>query len=63
MSIMTYILKIIYEFENIRKMCFKIYHLDPTKFLLASVLTWEAALKKTKVQLKLLTHIDMLLMN
>ena len=43
-------------------MCLKIYHLDPTKFVLASVLTWEIALKKTKVQSELLTHIDMLLM-
>ena len=32
------------------------------KLLLAPVLAWEAALKKTKVKLDLLTNIDMLLM-
>ena len=32
------------------------------KLLLAPVLAWEAALKKTKVKLDLLTNIDVLLM-
>ena len=27
-------------FENFRKMCLKIYHLDPLKFLSAPGLTW-----------------------
>ena len=36
--------------------------LDPALFLTAPVLAWQAALKKTKVQLDLLTDIDMLLM-
>ena len=49
-------------FENFRKMCLKIYHLDPVKFLYGSRLAWQAALKKTKVKLELLTDIDMLLM-
>ena len=49
-------------FENFRKMCLKIYHLDPVKFLSAPGLAWQAALKKTKVKLDLLTDIDMLLM-
>ena len=35
-------------FENVRKMCLKIYHLDPVKFLSAPGLAWQAALKKTK---------------
>ena len=40
----------------------KIYHLDPVKFLSALGLAWQAALKKTKLKLELLTDIDMLLM-
>ena len=43
-------------------MCFEIYELDPAKFLSAPGLAWQAALKKTKVKLDLLTDIDMLLM-
>ena len=48
-------------FENSRNMCLKIYKLYPGKFLLAPV-AWQAALKKTKVKLDLLTDINMLLM-
>ena len=44
------------------EICFKIYELDPAKFLSAPGLAWQAALKKTKVKLDLLTDIDMLLM-
>ena len=43
-------------------MCLKIYHLDPAEFLSAPGLAWQAALKKTAVNLELLTDIDMLLM-
>ena len=43
-------------------MCLKIYELDPARFLSAPGLAWQAALKKTKVKLDLLTDIDMLLM-
>ena len=43
-------------------MCLKIYELDPAKFLSAPGLPRQAALKKTKVKLDLLTDIDMLLM-
>ena len=43
-------------------MCVKSYHLDPVKFFLAPGLAWQAALKKTKVKIDLLTDIDMLLM-
>ena len=49
-------------FENFREMCFKIYHLDPAKFLSAPGIAWQADLKKTKAKLELLTDIDMLLM-
>ena len=41
---------------------FKIYHLDPLKFISAHELTWQAALKTTEVKLELLTDIDILLM-
>ena len=37
------------------------YELDPTKFLSAPGLPWQAALKNTKVKSYLLTDIDMLL--
>ena len=49
-------------FENFRNRCFEIYELDPEKFLSAPGLVWQAALKKTKVKLDLLTDIDMVLM-
>ena len=48
--------------EKFRNMCINIYKIDPSKFLSASGLAWNAALKKTKVKLDLLTDIDMLLM-
>ena len=48
--------------ENFKKMCVKIYHLDPVKCLSAPGLVWQAASKKTEVKLKLLTDIDMILM-
>ena len=48
--------------ENFRNMCLKIYEFDPAKVLSASGLSWQAALKNTKVKLDLLTDIDMLIM-
>ena len=49
-------------FENFRSKCIEIYELDPAHFLSAPGLAWQACLKKTKVELELLTNIDMLLM-
>ena len=49
-------------FENFSKMCFKIYHLDPAKFLSAPGSARQEALQKNEVKLQLLTDIDMLLM-
>ena len=49
-------------FENVRKMCLKIYQLDSAKFLSSPGLAWQAALKKTKVKLDLSTDIDLSLM-
>ena len=43
-------------------MCLEIYELDPAHFLAAPGLAWQAAFKKTKVKLDLLTDIDTLLM-
>ena len=41
-------------------MCLQIYQLDPAKFLSAPGLVWQAALKKSKVKLGLLTDINIL---
>ena len=43
-------------------MCLKICKLDPAESLSAPYLTWQAALKKTKVKLDFWTDIHMLLM-
>ena len=49
-------------FENFRDMCIKEYELDPAHFLSLPGLAWQAYLKKTGVELELLTDYDMLLM-
>ena len=49
-------------FENCRNKCIEIYELDPAHFLSPPGLVWQACLKKTEVELELLTDIDMLLM-
>ena len=49
-------------FENFRNKCIKIYELDPTHFLSASGLVWQACLKKAEAKLEFLTNVDMLLM-
>ena len=43
-------------------MCLEIYELDPTYFVSAPGLEWQACLKKTGVKLELLTDYYMLLM-
>ena len=48
-------------FEAFRKTCIKEYELDPTYFVSAPGLSWEACLKLTKVKLELSTDLDMLL--
>ena len=47
---------------NFQNRCLKIYELDAAKYLPAPGLTWQAALKKTKLKWDLLVDIDMLLM-
>ena len=49
-------------FENFRDMCLKEYELDPAHFLSLPGLAWQACLKKTNIELELLTDYDMLLM-
>ena len=49
-------------FNNFRDMYIKEYELDPAHFLSLPGLTWQACLKKTNIELELLTDYDMLLM-
>ena len=49
-------------FENFRKACIKTYELDPAHFISLPGLTWQACLKRTRVELELLTDYDMFLM-
>ena len=49
-------------FGNFRDMCIKVYELDPSHFLSLPGLAWQARLKKTNIELELLTDYDMLLM-
>ena len=48
--------------ENFRQLCLKNYELDPAHFVSLPALAWQVCLKKTNVQLELLTDYDMLLM-
>ena len=49
-------------FENFRDICLENYKLDPAHYFTAPGLSWDAALKMTKVELELLKDINMLLM-
>ena len=49
-------------FETFRQSCLKNYELDPAHFISLPGLAWQACLKKTNVELELLTDYDMLLM-
>ena len=49
-------------FENFRNACMKNYELDPAHFVSLPGLAWQACLKKTNVELELITDYDMLLM-
>ena len=48
-------------FEKFRQVCLGVYQLDPVHFFSAPYLSWEAMLITTRVDLGLLTNIDMLL--
>ena len=45
-------------FKNFRDMCLKAYELDPAQFVLLPRLAWQACLKKTNIELELLTDYD-----
>ncbi len=45
-------------FENFRKTCMKQYGLDPAQYYTSPGLSWDALLKKTGVELELLTDYD-----
>ena len=49
-------------FENFRDKCIEVYKLDPAHFLSAPGQAWKAFLKRTEVELELLTDNDMLMM-
>ena len=49
-------------FNNFRDLCIKEYELDPAHFLSLPGLAWQASLKKTNIELELLTDYDMPLM-
>ena len=49
-------------FENFWKISLEIYQLDPARFLSAPELVRQTAFKKTKVELEVLTDINILLM-
>ena len=55
------VLVLVDVFENFRNICIKNYKLDPARYYTAPSLAWDAALKITKVELELLSDIDMLL--
>ena len=48
--------------ENFRQSCLENYELDPAHFVSLPGFAWQACLKKTNVELELLTDYDMLLM-
>ena len=66
MIIITYVqndaLLLADAFENFRNKCIEMYEIDSAHFFSAPGLAWQACLKMTRVQLHLLSDIDMLLM-
>ena len=62
MYLKNYVLHLDDIFGNFRKMCLKIFELDPVRFISAPGLAWQAGVKKKEVKLELLTDTGMLLM-
>ena len=46
-------------FENFRKVCLEYYKLDPCHYYSAPGLSWDACLKMTKIELELISDVDM----
>ena len=59
MYVATDVLLLADVFENFRKVCQEKYGLDPAHYYSAPGLSWDELLKKTKVELELLTDLDM----
>ena len=47
-------------FENFRKTCIEYYHLDPSNYISAPSLAWDAMLLMTNIELDLITDLEML---
>ena len=47
-------------FENFRLMCLDYYNLDPANYLTSASLSWDCMLYKTKVELELITDMEIL---
>ena len=60
--VQTDILLLADVYEKCRDKCIEIYGLDPSHFLSAPGLAWQACLKRKNVNLELLIDINMLLM-
>ena len=57
--VLTDVLLLTDVFENFRSLSMEKYGLDPAQYKTAPALSWDALLKKTGVELELLTDIDM----
>ena len=48
-------------FERFCNGCIEMYELNPAHFLLTPTFSWQTCLRKTEVELELITDVDMLL--
>ena len=62
MYLKTDVLLLANVLENFRDECLINYGLDPAHYFTSPGVSWDAALKKTKVELDLITNIDMQLL-
>ena len=56
------VLQMMNVFENFRSLCMDAYKLDPAYYLTAPGLFWDAMLKKTKIQLQLISDHEIFMM-